>query len=122
MEEELNTKQENKVEEEKHFEESLVEFDCLEETISEEPSKPQLRRPERVRRPPDYYGAWTTIAKLELKEPETAEEALSGPDKAKWLEAMRQKINSLKEHKVWDLVQLPKDRRAVGSKWVFKTN
>ena len=29
-------------------------------------------------------------------------------------------IESLRANDVWDLVELPKDRKTVGSKWVFK--
>ena len=30
-------------------------------------------------------------------------------------------MDSLSANEVWDLVELPKDRKTVGSKWVFKT-
>ena len=33
---------------------------------------------------------------------------------------MENKMKSLNENDVWNLVELPKDRKAVGSKWVFK--
>ena len=33
---------------------------------------------------------------------------------------MEKEINSLKDNDVWELVELPKDRNSVGSKWVFK--
>ena len=45
---------------------------------------------------------------------------LSGYDKIKWQEAMRNEMRSLRENNVWDLVELPKDKKAIGSKWVFK--
>ena len=48
------------------------------------------------------------------------EEALASPDKAKWQNAMSMEIESLHVNDVWDLVELPKDWKAVGSKWVFK--
>ena len=47
-------------------------------------------------------------------------EALASPDKAKWIDAMEMEMESLHKNEVWDLVKLPKDRKAVGSKWVFK--
>jgi len=34
---------------------------------------------------------------------------------------MKEKINSMKHNGVWDLVELPKDCKRVGCKWVFKT-
>ena len=33
---------------------------------------------------------------------------------------MKREMQSLYTHNVWDLVELPKDRKAIGSKWVFK--
>ena len=47
-------------------------------------------------------------------------EALASPDKAKWMTAMDRELESLGINDVWDLVELPEDRKAVGSKWVFK--
>ena len=47
-------------------------------------------------------------------------EALASPDKAKCMNAMEKEMESLHANDVWDLVELPKDRKAVGSKWVFK--
>ena len=36
------------------------------------------------------------------------------------MSAMEKEMKSLHENKVWNLVELPKDRKVVGSKWVFK--
>ena len=33
---------------------------------------------------------------------------------------MRREIDSLYEHGVWELVELPEGHKCVGSKWVFK--
>jgi hypothetical protein len=54
------------------------------------------------------------------KEPMTINDALSSPIKMKWLDAMKAEMNSLSVNDVLNLVELPKDRKAVGSKWVFK--
>ena len=53
-------------------------------------------------------------------EPKTIEEATSSPEKSKWMEAMESEMQSLKENDVWELVELPKGRKTVGSKWVYK--
>ena len=47
-------------------------------------------------------------------------EALASPDKAKWIEVMEKEMESLNKNDVWDLVTLTKDRKALGSKRVFK--
>ena len=33
---------------------------------------------------------------------------------------MEQEMTSLQENQVWDLVELPKGKKIIGSKWVFK--
>ena len=48
------------------------------------------------------------------------EEVLSTPEKDCWLEAMEKEMTSLQNNDVWELVDLPEDRKPVGSKWVFK--
>jgi len=49
-------------------------------------------------------------------------EALESPNKVKWSDAIEKEMESLCVNDVWDLVELhvPKDRKAVGSNWVFK--
>ncbi|GJX87553.1 putative retrotransposon ty1-copia subclass protein [Tanacetum coccineum] len=38
----------------------------------------------------------------------------------KWLSAMNVEMQSMKNNKVWDLVELPSNDKTVGSKWLFK--
>jgi len=33
---------------------------------------------------------------------------------------MKEEMDSLEKNKTWELVKLPKDRKMVGCKWVFK--
>ena len=47
-------------------------------------------------------------------------EVLSSPEEGEWLKAIKKEIDSLHFNDVWDLVELPKGRKVVGSKWVFK--
>ena len=54
------------------------------------------------------------------EEPATFKDALASPDKVKWRDAMQKEIQSLDENHVLDLVESPKDRQVVGSKWVFR--
>ena len=91
-----------------------------EDTVTDEATKPVLRRSGRERRRPDYYREQANLANGQLMEPTTVEEALASTDKEKWLDAMEKEMESLHGNDVWDLVELPKDRKAVGSKWVFK--
>ena len=38
------------------------------------------------------------------------------PERDKWMQAMEREMASLKANNVYDLVELPKDRKVVGSK------
>ena len=57
---------------------------------------------------------------LDHDEPTNYEEAMMSPDYAKWLEAMKSEMGPMYENKVWTLVDLPDDRRAIENKWIFK--
>ena len=39
----------------------------------------------------------------------------------KWIEAMEDKMKSMKNNNVWDFVELPKGAKLIGCKWIFKT-
>ncbi|UYV79912.1 hypothetical protein LAZ67_18001028, partial [Cordylochernes scorpioides] len=56
-----------------------------------------------------------------LPDPKDAEEALSGRDSYFWKKAMEEEFDSLIENKTWELVDPPKNRNIIGTKWVFKT-
>lgn len=60
------------------------------------------------------------VTKDEIPEPKTYNEAISSKFKENWVKAMKEEIKSLKKNNTWELCNLPKDRKAVGSKWVFK--
>ena len=57
---------------------------------------------------------------LDHDEPTNYEEAMVSLDSAKWLEAMKSEMGSMYENKVWTLIDLPNDRRAIEIKWIFK--
>ena len=95
-----------------------------EETIPNQPDEVPApvvsRRSERVRQRPDYYGTWVNTAKEQGAEPATVNEAMLSPEKKKWKEAMRKEMKSIKANKVWELVKLPKGKKTIGCKWVYK--
>ena len=80
----------------------------------------QRRTSTRKSRPPDYYDVRVYTATELQKEPETVEEALSCSEKEQWKAAMQKEMDSLYANNVWDLVELPSDRKTIGNKWVFK--
>ena len=93
-----------------------------EEQESSQVKEPEttLQRSTRERRKPNPYGVGATIVDTS-GDLTSLKEALVNTDKRKWMNAMEKKMGSLHANEVWELVELPKDRKAVGSKWVFKT-
>ena len=48
-------------------------------------------------------------------------QAINSENSTIWLYAMEKELKSLKDNKVWDLVELPKGIKTIGCKWIFKT-
>ena len=96
-----------------------VGSEIIDKEVNEE-EMPELRRSQRTRQKPDYYGVWVNAMEDLSEEPATFKDALASPDKDKWRDAMQKEIQSLAKNHVWDHVESPKDRQVVGSKWVFR--
>ena len=54
------------------------------------------------------------------REPLTFQEALNGKDEKKWSDATEEELHSLEKKQTWKLVELPEEKKAIDSKWVFK--
>nr|GFA12528.1 hypothetical protein [Tanacetum cinerariifolium] len=54
---------------------------------------------------------------LSQVEPTTVAQALADPD---WVEAMQAEMQQFRNQKVWFLVTLPDEKRAIGTKWILK--
>ena len=56
-----------------------------------------------------------------IYEPNTYDEAISDPIHGRrWREAIEEELQNLEDHHMWEYKQLPHNRKAIGSKWVFK--
>lgn len=53
-------------------------------------------------------------------EPKTYNQAISGNDRTNWMSAMKDEINSLHENGTWELIDLPRDVKPIGCKWLYK--
>jgi hypothetical protein len=51
--------------------------------------------------------------------PNTVNEALRSPDRTHWQQAMEVEMLAHISNGTWDLVELPEDRKVIGSRWVF---
>ncbi|RDX84970.1 hypothetical protein CR513_33901, partial [Mucuna pruriens] len=79
-----------------------------------------LRQSTRERVPSRRYPPSEFVLLTERGEPEDYCEALAHKDRARWMEAMRDEMNSLKKNQTYELVRLPKGRKALQNKWVFR--
>ena len=74
-----------------------------------------------MRSAPEWYSNLVLqVMLLDHDEPTNYEEAVMSPDSTKWLKAMKSEMGSMYENKVWTLIDLPNDRRAIEIKWIFK--
>ena len=72
------------------------------------------RRSTGARSAPEWYGnPVLEVMLLDHDEPTNYVEAMMSPDFEKWLEAMKSEIGSMYENKIWTLIDLPNDRRAI---------
>lgn len=62
----------------------------------------------------DDFIHFVLMSKSELV---NVEEALSD---TKWICAMKEELESIQKNNTWELVDLPKGKKAIGVKWVFK--
>nr|GEX27687.1 hypothetical protein [Tanacetum cinerariifolium] len=98
------------------------------EEDDQEINKPQsdinpIRRSTRTRRPTDRMCLYINTEEHELGdlgELANYKPALLDPEYNKWLNVMNVEKQSMKDNKVWDLVELPPNGKTVGSKWFFK--
>ena len=54
--------------------------------------------------------------------PATYSQAMKSEDVDKWIDAMHEEKSSLESQSVWevhDITDLPKERKAIGSRWVY---
>lgn len=86
------------------------------------PESPKLRRSERKNKgiPAVRYEVAGKMSEYRISEPETFEEASSGPDSAKWKAAMDEEIRSLQENNTWEIVDSPTGSKTIGCKWIYK--
>lgn len=55
------------------------------------------------------------------KDPQSLSEALGSKNAEKWIEAMQEEYKSLLYNNTWKLVDLPKNKKVIPCKWVYKT-
>eukprot|EP00731_Ephydatia_muelleri_P037673 Em0533g3a len=95
----------------------------LEQEQQEQEDAEQSRYPRRMRIAPTRYGIDEyvgTVLMTQLEEPQSITEALESDLSEQWREAADSEYQSLMQNETWERVELPKGRKPVGCKWVFK--
>lgn len=73
-------------------------------------------RPSTRNNPLNFFNAYFAL----FNEITTFNEASNGVESEKWKKAMEAEIESLNENGTWKLVDLPKGKKPIRNKWVFK--
>ncbi|KAG6385427.1 hypothetical protein SASPL_154262 [Salvia splendens] len=79
---------------------------------------PPVRRSVRERLPSTRYSPHEYVMLTDGGEPQGFAEAMAHDQKEKWLEAMKEEMNSLHQNYTYDLVQLPAGKRPLKNKLV----
>ncbi|KMQ85780.1 gag-pol polyprotein [Lasius niger] len=103
-----------------------------EETQSEvndedtESDQEHLRRSERKTKRPSYLTDYCVLA-LQGEAfidnvPQDFEDIKTREDKEDWYRAVDEELSAIRLNNTWILTELPKGKKAIGSKWIFKQN
>ena len=105
--------------------EEVTEEEGEEEVPTQEPSQQQesiaINRPRREIRRPARFADMVAYALPIVDDdvPSTYREAVQCSEVDKWKKAMDEEMQSLRKNETWELAQLPKNKKAIGCKWVF---
>ena len=80
------------------------------------------RYPDRIREKPIYLKDYTNSLDMCYKltdAPNSYSEAINRIDAEKWITAMQKEMESMKDNEVYELRELPKGKKVVGSRWVY---
>lgn len=95
----------------------IVENDSAEEDdekdMTLEQTKQIVRRSQRDKKFPDRYNTYAYL---------TYEDVINTRDKKKWIEAMKEEMDSLNKNETWDLINISEinKKNCLSSRWVFQ--
>ena len=103
---------------------SIQEFNVLQVVsprYDEASTSSQQRRSQRVLHLPGRFVLGVDFVLVtDSGEPSCYKEAMLVGDHAKWELAMKGELASIEKNGTWDSVPLPKDKKALPCKWVYK--
>lgn len=90
-----------------------------EELVVKKADKPKTVHTGKPGRSKKVRNVINAAKNVEVEIPQTVEDALNGVNSSEWRESMRKEYDALVANDTWSLVELPKGKKAIGSKWVF---
>ncbi|KOB68780.1 Retrovirus-related Pol polyprotein from transposon TNT 1-94 [Operophtera brumata] len=84
------------------------------QTIYEEEEKEKTQRNKASR-----YG-FANMSTTSIEDGMTFVEAINGPEKQQWLQAMAEELQSFKGNKVWEIIDAPDNVSVVQCKWALR--
>ncbi|GBM04436.1 Retrovirus-related Pol polyprotein from transposon TNT 1-94 [Araneus ventricosus] len=91
--------------------------DAIDSRESPREQERNLRDRSMLKKPARYDNC---VLLAEHAEPDTYKETIASKESSEWLAAMKEDMDSLEANNTWELVNLPQDRKAIGSRWVYK--
>jgi hypothetical protein len=88
--------------------------------VPEIPPDVPLRRSTGDRHPSTRYSVDEYVLLTDGGEPECYAEAMEDEHKLEWVDAMQDEMKSLHDNHTFDLVKLPKGKRALTNRWIYK--
>ena len=67
-----------------------------------------------------YYALSCAEQVENVHEPATYKEAIRCGDTENWISAMHEEMQSLEKNSTWEIVPLPKNKKTISCKWIFK--
>lgn len=69
----------------------------------------------------DQYACYICLLSEDTApEPNSYQEAMMDPDSDMWYNAAWEEMTSLEANETWELIDRPKDQKAIGCRWIFK--
>lgn len=87
----------------------------------EQANTSQPRKSQRVLHPPErFISGMDFVLLTDGGEPSCYKEAMLEKDKSQWELAMKSELSRIERNATWELVPLPKDKKVLPCKWVYK--